>query len=150
MVQVNLNPYLIPGIPNDTPHLPLAQLLSLEEAINKILEIVSEKTSVPVQEIRNKCRSRDIVKARHLVMYFAVEYLPKYSLRRIYLQLTGRRIKQAHSSVIHGRDMVKDALTGNLKGEYAESIILLVEQIENSLKQFIYERNCLNRTGRQW
>lgn len=148
MEQVNRNPYIIPGIPNDIPHLTFEELVTLKQGIDKILEIVSEKTTVPIDTIRDKCRGREIVKSRHLVLYFATQYLSKYSLKEIHFQLTGRRVKQSHSSVIHARDTIKDALTGNMKGDYAESVIKLVEQIENSLKHFVYESNCSNRQGR--
>lgn len=155
------NAYLIPGLPVHK-HLDIVQLFDGKGAFDVIINIVSiestlivarDKASikeVKIQDITGKSRKREIVRARHLTMYFCAELLShRISLADISLWIRNYRSKPDHSSIIHGRDIVKDALNKDMRGAYAESILELHQIIDNRIKQIIYEGNCTYWQSRQ-
>ena len=62
-----------------------------------ILEEVSEKTGIPIDELKARTRKREIVDARFIYFRRTSEILKATSLERI-----GREVNRGHCDVIHG------------------------------------------------
>jgi chromosomal replication initiator protein len=96
----------IEGRPIDLP-LARAVLKDIPETANTritcetVLTAVSERTGISIFEIKSDKRTRNIVRARHIVMYLTRE-LTDLSLPKIGERLGGRD----HTTVLHGVDKV--------------------------------------------
>lgn len=63
--------------------------------ISDVIKIVSECLYIPVYEIMSRCRKKEIVTARHLIMYLCVYELSKSTAE------IGRFFQMDHTSIIH-------------------------------------------------
>jgi chromosomal replication initiation ATPase DnaA len=99
-----------------------------KEPLWLVLGIISRVTNVPANDIRSAKRYREIVVARHLYYYFASMYYGKeFSLRQI-----GSLTHDAdHTTVIHGREKIKELLSTKDKyvHPYYEEILTEITQI---------------------
>lgn len=74
-------------------------------SIGTIQEIVAEAFDVPVAQLSSRMRTRTVVTARHVAMYFAKE-MTTHSLKSIGLRFGGRD----HSTVIHACNSLEDRM----------------------------------------
>lgn len=74
-------------------------------SIESIQTIVSELINIPIAQLSARTRTRDVVTARHLAMYFSKE-MTTNSLKSIGLRFGGRD----HSTVIHACNAVTDRM----------------------------------------
>ena len=72
--------------------------------VKEIKKIVSDYYGIEVSALSSKNRSKFISKARHIAMYLSCEYSKK-SVTEI-----GLEFNRDHSSIIHGRDKVKEEI----------------------------------------
>lgn len=72
--------------------------------VKEIKRIVSDYYGIEVSALSSKNRSKFIAKARHVAMYLSCEYSKK-SVTEI-----GLEFNRDHSSIIHGRDKVKEEI----------------------------------------
>jgi hypothetical protein len=90
------------------PHL-LVQFTTKKEAssenvLKSLLEKVADYSGFSIEDIKRKCRKRDLVFARHLY-FFLSSYLCKSSLKDI-----GKSCNVDHTTVMHGRAMFENFL----------------------------------------
>jgi len=86
----------------------LRDLVQEQEAtltIEDIQHLVSEHMDVSEDRLRGKTRTREVVRARQIAMYFAKKHTD-HSLKDIGLHFGGRD----HSTVIHANDTVQDRM----------------------------------------
>lgn len=74
-------------------------------SIESIQTIVAELINIPIAQLSARTRTRDVVTARHLAMYFSKE-MTTNSLKSIGLRFGGRD----HSTVIHACNAVTDRM----------------------------------------
>lgn len=72
--------------------------------IKDLIKIVCDVVGVPKKEIDGKRRKREYVVARQLIAYFGM------SVSAQTLSSIGAWINKDHTTVIHGRDTIKDLL----------------------------------------
>ena len=68
---------------------------------NDIMCVVSENTGVPIEQIRSKCRKKQLCAARFMAYYFL------YFQGGMTLMEIGKKLNRVHASVIHG---IKEAM----------------------------------------
>ena len=74
-------------------------------SIESIQTIIADLIEIPVSQLSARTRTRDVVTARHLAMYFSKE-MTTHSLKSIGLRFGGRD----HSTVIHACNAVTDRM----------------------------------------
>ncbi len=90
--------------------------------IETISKTVSKYFNVPVADLRSKGRQKDIVKARHIAMYFCY-YIGRFTL----VQIGDFFGKRDHTSVMHGVNKVKGLIKTD--SEYSKVIYEIESQI---------------------
>lgn len=97
--------------------------------LKDLVPIVCEETGIPFEKLMKKNRQTEVVQARQLLSYYG-------SMCGFSLTVVARELGLAdHSSVIHGRDKIKDLIeTGD------EAVCNLVVKINKRLE----ERNGTN------
>jgi chromosomal replication initiation ATPase DnaA len=80
--------------------LPNSCLIDIED----LEHIVCDVTGVGKEELSGKCRKRGIVIARHLMAYLGTQ------LTTLSLSSIGARMNKDHTTIIHGRDNIKDLI----------------------------------------
>jgi chromosomal replication initiation ATPase DnaA len=78
--------------------------------LQSLLEAVCQYHKVTEKEMKRKTRKREAVYIRSHFMYLAHDYLRGFSLKSIGYFMDG----MDHSTVIHGRNLVREALDGKL------------------------------------
>jgi hypothetical protein len=81
--------------------------------IETLLSLVSEQTGISEEHIKGKTRPLDISTARHVFCWLAVNYSTESTVSGI-----GRFLNRDHTTIIHSRRMVEDAI------KYSDEIIL--------------------------
>lgn len=141
------SPYLVPGLPiQQRKPLDLVDLFGKERAFELILNITSMKTGIVLEDIFGLSRKTPIVQARHIAMYLCTELLIKHvSLEEIAILMK----KGNHTTIMNARDSIRDIVSGKMRGPYAESSIQFINEINERLKEIIYESNSTNRSRRK-
>ena len=75
-----------------------------ENIVNYILTIIQIYSDLKYDYYFKKSRKVELVKARHLAMYFAKEYT-EISLKKL-----GRKFNKDHSTIIHGINRIKNGI----------------------------------------
>ena len=75
-----------------------------ENIVNYILTIIQIYSDLKYDYYFKKSRKVELVKARHLAMYFAKEYT-ETSLKKL-----GRKFNKDHSTIIHGINRIKNGI----------------------------------------
>jgi len=75
-----------------------------ENIVNYILTIIQIYCDLQYDYYFNKSRKEELVKARHLAMYFAKEYT-ETSLKKL-----GKKFNKDHSTIIHGINRIKNGI----------------------------------------
>ena len=96
--------------------------------VNVIIETVSKESGIPIIDILEMSRKREIVTARHLAMYFIKEHTD-YSLKKIGSFFSNRD----HSTIIHACRLVDDYAATDRR--YAARL----ETIKNNFELFVNE-----------
>ena len=86
--------------------------------MNVIIEVISDHTNIPEKLLIQETRKREIVEARHYVMFFGKE-LTKYSLSKIGLYVG----KPDHSTVLHGIKTMHNLYDTSKKTKYLIDIM---------------------------
>lgn len=63
---------------------------------NDIMCAVSDNTGVPIEQIRSKCRTKQLCAARFMACYFL------YFQGGMTLMAIGKKLHRTHASVLHG------------------------------------------------
>lgn len=93
-----------------------------ENIVNYILTIIQIYSDLKYDYYFKKSRKVELVKARHLAMYFAKEYT-ETSLKKL-----GRKFNKDHSTIIHGINRIKNGIKNN--GRYEPDISKDVKNIK--------------------
>jgi len=93
-----------------------------ENIVNYILTIIQIYCDLQYDYYFKKSRKVELVKARHLAMYFAKEYT-ETSLKKL-----GRKFNKDHSTIIHGIKRIKNGIKNN--GRYEPDISKDVKNIK--------------------
>lgn len=96
-----ISPYVYPGISRFTERHETHKLETI--TVNDIVNIVTEKTGVPLSQIATPCRLQHIVDARQLIYYLALMYVPNCYTTSISKAIG---LPQDHSTVIHGKNCI--------------------------------------------
>lgn len=86
---------------------------------NEIMESVSKYYQITVSEITEKRRHAKIVRARQVAAYLLREDL------RLSLHEVGAIINRDHSSVVHAHKLVKQMITPNIVGLFADKTLVM-------------------------
>ena len=81
--------------------------VDMEVSVEYIQKVVSEHYKVSLEDIKGKCKKREIVTPRQVSMYLIKKYMPDYTLGFIGSHYEGRD----HSTVGHSIQVVRDMLT---------------------------------------
>ncbi|MEM7361447.1 MAG: chromosomal replication initiator protein DnaA [Bacteroidota bacterium] len=81
--------------------------VDMEVSVEYIQKIVAEHYKVSLEDIKGKCKKREIVTPRQVSMYLIKKYMPDYTLGFIGSHYEGRD----HSTVGHSIQVVRDMLT---------------------------------------
>ena len=78
---------------------------------------------VPLETLQGKCRKREFVMPRQIIMYLLVSYTDM-----TYLNI-GKLFKKDHTTVIHSKDLVKDLISVD------DSMRLRVEELRKQIAE---------------
>lgn len=96
---MSISPYCFPGIKLDckdkTKFKSSLRLSKYNVSKEEILEIISQECDVPLSEITNRCRKKEVVNARFIFCAVMKKHFT-YSLTRI-----GSIVDRDHTTVIH-------------------------------------------------
>ena len=81
--------------------------VDMEVSVEYIQRMVAEHYKVSIEELKGKCKKREIVTPRQVSMYLIKKYMPDYTLGFIGSHYEGRD----HSTVGHSIQVVRDMLT---------------------------------------
>ena len=101
----------------------------------RIIEIVSEKTKVPVKDIIGKSRLREIAQARHISMYFISQYVIPLTKSEIGIFVGNRH----YSTVIYTIDRIKSER--KIYKTYNDLLLTIEAQIIKELELTSYVSN---------
>ena len=89
----------------------------------KLIETVCHFYNIDIKDILKKSRKRRFVKARH-ICYFCL-YYKGMKLSQIATLFNNAELNTDHSTVIHGRDKVKDEMNmyPNIEQELIKSLL---------------------------
>ena len=90
-----------------------------------LINVVSDHTNIPYDDIVSSKRSKEIATARQIVMYLCREYLDRYSLKQIGDAVGGKD----HSTVINGIDRIKNMI------ETDSNMRITIEEIEKKIRK---------------
>ena len=91
-----------PEPPQAIEYHPIAKVING----NLILTAVSSAFGLGIKDILGTSRKSKVAMARHVTIYFMYTHIPNMSLAMI-----GIRLDRDHSSILHGRDKIKNLLT---------------------------------------
>lgn len=98
-----------------------------------IKQVILSYFSISVDQLRDKDRHKEIVYARHFMHYFLKIH------GKMYLRQIGEYLGSDHTTVMHGRDTIKDQLgargLNKYKEDYYRIYLLLNAQIDNNVNQ---------------
>ncbi len=121
---MNVNPYLIPGIIKQT-------------SIEEIMSVVSEQLEIKKEDIIQRSRKREIVQARQILQFFAIERTNDY-LRDIAYK-TG---VTNHATVIHShKTIINDIQTDKYLRDKVIKIEKKLNQNETGLANSTIEKD---------
>jgi len=98
--------------------------------IDDVLDVVCEYTKIDRSAILGKARYKEIMRARHLFVYLAVEHTG-----RSYSEV-GRFCKKDHTTILHSVRLVSDLIDTNNEYYYS-TYVTLYELISNRYKEGI-------------
>jgi chromosomal replication initiator protein len=70
-----------------------------------VIKVVCDYFGVTQEEIKKKCRKREIVYKRQIAMYFLVQYTSK-----TYVEI-GRFFDKDHTTVLYAKDLIRDLIS---------------------------------------
>lgn len=111
-----MNPYVIVGI-KAKPDPPKPA---------DILRVVSECTEISTDDICRKVRKREIVQARHIVLYLCIEY--GHSTIK-----SGKTVKRDHATAYFAHEKIKGLVMLEIKQH--DQLRRLITTIKTKLKQ---------------
>lgn len=98
-----LNYMAIPGVPNTTNRDRSRLFRVFDPEI--IIKTACEYFRLELDDIKGKCRKRELVFPRQVIMYFLTEYTDQTYL------VIGKLFNRDHTTVIHSKDAIKDLMT---------------------------------------
>lgn len=104
MLTIDIKPERLKAIKRST------KKIIANPVVNVIIETVSKESGIPIIDILEMSRKREIVTARHLAMYFIKEHTD-YSLKKIGSFFSNRD----HSTIIHANQSVEDLIDTDKK-----------------------------------
>ncbi len=117
-----LNYMAIPGIPRTTNRDRSRLFRVFDPQI--VINTICERFDFTIEALQVKCRKRELVFTRQVIMFFLAEYT----------DMTFKQIaaifRQDHTSAIHSKDTVKDLISTDEKVKY--QIEELKKQIANN------------------
>lgn len=118
----NISFYSIPGIDR---HLKKKIVNIRKISIEEVLDVVSKKMDLTVEEIKSKSQKRECVDARHLIGYICTNEL---KLTFTQQQVSDFFKKRNHSIIIHGNKKIRNLIRTD------KSFNLLVTSVFNALE----------------
>lgn len=110
---VQYNYYAIPAVQHNQTG--MIDILSEEVgrktncSFDKMTEVITDYYNCSFADVKGKCRYKNIVNARHVIMYFGIEILsiryPNYDKTRIVREVA-RRLNRDRTSLLHAKNKI--------------------------------------------
>lgn len=135
---------VLPGLKKQLSQADFEKLkaVSVAHVFNSVATVVCEVTGVPKSALSRKFSNEDVILTRQLCMYYLFIYCNLKLSQIAYLLRPESPFH--HSTIIHGRELIKDCLKANKTDDFSLKVKGLCEQINSKLLNIVHEHNSTN------